>query len=45
MKTKLHIFYIYVQGDLGPALVCSLVGGLVSENLKDPGHLTLLVFL
>jgi len=30
MKTELHIYYIN-SGVLGPALVCSLVGGLVPE--------------
>jgi len=35
MKTKMYICYICaVRWDLGPALVCSLVGGSVSENPK-----------
>ena len=36
----------YVQGSLGPARVCSLVGCSDSENpQKGPGQLTLLIFL
>jgi hypothetical protein len=41
MKTKLnvcvHISVTYVQGGLGPASGCSLVGGSDSENPKVPG--------
>ena len=35
----------YMQGGLGPALVCSLVGGSVSDSPKDLGQLILMVFL
>ena len=44
IKTKLHICCICAEG-LGPARVCSLVGGSDSKSPKGPGQLTLLFFL
>lgn len=41
MKTQLHTCYICG----GPVHVRALVGGLVSESLKGPDLLTLLIFL
>lgn len=44
MKTMLHAWYLY-EGALGPAFLCSLVGGRSLGAQKVPSSLILLVFL